>query len=423
MLLDMIILTAILAAILYFTNPPSASLETAGYWLIPEKKETKEWEKLLVFKKESGSAPPTDPAIGQAALQNIALGREWLSFAKDQFAVENERQGEIDDLTKQIGQEQLETAKRANEWSADDRARYEDKFRPLEDKFIDQAENWGSEASQRQAAAEARADVVKASESQRGTSQRNMARMGISPTSGRYAGVERTADVNTALAAAGAENTARNIRKKEGMALTSDAINMGRGLPSQAAGAAGLGLQAGNSAVGNYMNAANNSRANTQMMGQGYQGAIGANASGAGILNQQYNSQLQAWSAQQQAAGAGLSGIMGAVGTGLGAYAALSSKKMKTNKEKLKDGTALTAIKEMPIEKWNYKEGAQNPETGEVMDHTKTRVGAYAEDFAEKTGMGDGRTIDVVSALGVTMKAIQDLDQKVDKIAGGRANG
>ena len=62
----------------------------------------------------------------------------------------------------------------------------------------------------------------------------------------------------------------------------------------------------------------------------------------------------------------------------------------------------------MPVDKWRYKPGR-----GDGGEH----VGPYAQDFAAATGQGDGKSIDMISAIGVTMGAIRDLDKKVDKMA------
>lgn len=397
--------------------PPLTGLALAGGPMPDDEppEEEKPWEKLLMFKK--GSAPRADPNVGKAAMENVELGREWLSFAREQFGIENQRQGEIDQLTRRIGEQQLETQDQANRWSREDRARWEDTFRPLEDEFIREASEWGSEDRQAARAGEARADVIRSSDMQRQMAARDMSRMGIDPRSGRYAGINAAQDVGTALAAAGASNAARNQVRNEGMAMRADAINLGRGLPSQAAGAAGLGLSAGNSAMGNYLGAAGNARANTAMMGQGFQGAMGANQSAAGILNQQHQSQLQAWSAQQQAAATGIGGIMGAVGMGIGAFA--SDEDLKENKRPV-DG-ALAAIKGLDVEAWSYKDGAAHPVTGELLPPDETHIGPYAQDFQRETGMGDGRTIDMISSMGLMMKGIQELDDKVDRIAAGKA--
>jgi hypothetical protein len=369
------------------------------------------WLDFLYFKK-GGDAPAPDPRVGQAALENAELGRNWLDFAREQFDEANERQGRIDKLTTRIGEQQIGAAERGMEWSEEDRARYKDKFIPLEDEFIERAKRWGSKEGQEEAAAEARADVMKSADMQRQITSRNLARMGIDPRSGRHAGVARTGAVNTALAAAGAENQARDIKRKEGMAMQSDAINLGRGLPSQAASGATLGLNAGQAALSGQLSAAGNQRANTGIMGQGFQGAMSGNSSMANILQKQHGQELSAWKTNREAAAAEQAAWAQAAGMAAGAFAS-SSKDAKTDKKPVKG--ALKAVKGMPVESWRYNDGETHPKTGQAMD-TDTHVGPYAEDFKQQTGTGDGKTIDLISAIGITMKAVQELDDKVDMI-------
>jgi len=44
-------------------------------------------------------------------------------------------------------------------------------------------------------------------------------------------------------------------------------------------------------------------------------------------------------------------------------------------------------------------------------------IGTYAQDFKQATGQGDGHTINLQDAVGLTMKAVQDLDKKVEQMA------
>ena len=154
----------------------------------------------------------------------------------------------------------------------------------------------------------------------RQASERNMASMGVDPTSGRYAGVQRSGEVATGLAAAGAQNTARNTVRKEGVAMRGEAINLGSGLGVNPATSLGLSSSAGSAAYGTT--ASNNAQAagNAAIMGQGYQGAMSGYNSQANILNQQYGNQLQAWQANQQASGQLWSGIGSVAGMGLMAF-------------------------------------------------------------------------------------------------------
>lgn len=270
-----------------------------------------------------GSAPAPDPQIGAAALKNAQLGEEWLTFAKEQFAAGNVRQDEMDDLSGKVIKQQLGTQTEQAKWALEDRTRYKDVFQPLQDEFIETAENYDSPERQAQVAAEAKADVLKSADTQTQINQRQMASMGISPASGRFAGITRADATNTALASAGAQNVARTGLRDKAIALKADAINMGNGLPSQSAAAAGLGLNAGNSAVGNRTAADGGYFQNRNVMSQGFGGAMQGYANQGNILSNLYGQQVNAWSAQQQANAASSGGIGQLIGTGIGAYAAL----------------------------------------------------------------------------------------------------
>lgn len=359
--------------------------------------------------KGGSKAPAPDPAIGQAALMQAELGKDWLGFAEKQFAIGNERQKGIDALENKIRTQQLSTQDQANAWAKEDRQRYKSVFQPMEDRLIKEANNWDSAARQEGAAAEARADVIGAADMQRQASNRQLTGMGVNPNSGRFAGSQRAGETATALAAAGAANSARDRIRQQGISMRADAVNIGRGLPSQAAGSAGLGLTAGNSAMGNALNANNSWRSNVGIMGQGFGGAMQGYAGQAGTLNTLYGNQLQGWAAQNQASSANSSGLMSGIGSIAGmAMSYFSSEELKTDKTPV-DG-ALDAVNSMPVEEWNYKEGVEDG---------GRHIGPYAEDFHKATGKGDGKSIPVQDAIGVSMRAIQELDSKVEKLSKG----
>ena len=126
----------------------------------------------------------------------------------------------------------------------------------------------------------------------------------------------------------------------------------------------------------------------------------------ANTLQNLYNSQIDVWRTQQQLKAQNAAGIGSAIGGIFGMF--MSDEDVKEDKVPLEDGAALDAVNAMPVEEWTYKDG--------VADEGR-HVGPYAQDFAEATGKGDGRTIAVQDALGITMKAVQDLDDKVERIA------
>lgn len=315
-----LIATLLAAAFLFTQMRPQLAFEFIG--LDPERDdrepESKPWEALLLFKKGGGSAPSPDPAIGQAALKEAELGEEWLAFSREQFGVANERQAEQDKIANEVTQQQLDASRQAQQWATVDRDRYNKTFKPLQDEFIDTAKNWDSAERQQKVADEAKADVLTNASEQRAASERNMASMGVSPTSGRFAGVERAGELGTTLAAAGAQNNARNTVRNQAVAMKADAINMGSGLAVNPASSLGLGVSAGSAAMGTT--SANNAQAagNAQIMGNGYKAAMSGYGNQASILNQQYGNQLNAWQAQQQASANSTGALAGGIGSMVG---------------------------------------------------------------------------------------------------------
>lgn len=356
--------------------------------------------------KSAGPAPTPDPNIGKAALMQAQTGQEWMAFAKEAFKVSEQRQAELDALTKQVTQQQLDLSGEQFDWARKDRERYETTFRPLEDDFVKEAGEYGSPERQAEAAAAAKADVQSAAAASRAAAQREAASLGINPASGRFAGITRAAELGTALATAGAQNTARTMQRDKGLALKADAVNLGRGLPAQSASAAGLGLSAGSQAVGLTQGSNAQFLASAEIPGSGYRGQMAGYAGQAHTLNQQYSTQVSAWDAQNRANAASAAGI----GQALGAVAGLffSDKNLKKNRKELPEGAGLEAVKEMPIDTFDYKPG--------VADEG-SHVGTMAQDFKAATGKGDGKTIAVQDAIGITMAAVQDLDRKVERIA------
>lgn len=404
----------LLAAIIYMavtTPPQKPGLAIAGGLQIepPPDDEPKAWESTLMFKKGGGgSAPSPDPNIGKAAMKEAETGEDWLEFAKQQFDVGNERQNKMDALTNQVTEAQLQSMNDSNARATEQWDRYKNVYQPVEDEYVKEATNWGSADRENQQAAEAKQDVLTNAASQKQQQQRSMASMGVNPTSGRYAGVDNASSLSTALAAAGAQNTARNQTRTQALALKEGVANMGKGATANSAQQLGLGLNAGNSAVGNTSTANQNFLANNQTMTNGFQGAMSGYGNQASILNSQYSNQLAGWQAQQSANSASSAGLMSGLGqmagTGAMMFAMSSSKDFKEDKRPT--GSGLDAINSMPIEDWKYKDGI-----ADGGQHT----GAYAEDFQKATGKGDGKSIPVIDAIGVTMKAVQELSSKQDK--------
>jgi hypothetical protein len=425
-----------------------------------------------------GGAPSPDPAISQAAVRQAQLGEEWLNFSKEQFAVSKTRLAEIDALTKStaaaqlklaqdhsaytrtqtdrqlalaeeqlginrgVAAKQMESAAWQDGIAREDRKRYEEKYRPIEDQFIEEASTYGSAAKQAEAAGSAMADVRSAAAASRAGAQREAASLGINPSSGRWAGIDRAGELGTSLAVAGAGNNARTQVRDKGLSLKADIANLGRGVSSQALqtaqGAigtqnsaltasntgAGMVLANSNSAIANRgaaasvesnavatglagsLNANSQFIGSTGIVGQGFAGASGGYAQQASALGDLYNADMGVWQQEQKSRSDNFNGVMSAIGTGAGLL--LSDENVKEDKEPIPDGEALAAVVDLPVESWRYKDG--------VADEGE-HVGTYAQDFQEATGKGDGQTIPIGDAIGLTMRAVQDLAGEVSEIA------
>jgi hypothetical protein len=414
-MIEFIAVVALLAYIVLRVMDLSPVIITPEGFEIHHDSDDMKFEKDLIFNfKKDTNIPEPDPAIGDAAKESAELGKEWLEFSKGAYDQYMGRQAEMDELTKEQQSRQLALQDKYEGIADADRARYEEKFRPLEDRFADEAATAGSLEEQEAVAAGARADVLKSADMQKKMRTRDMARMGLDPTSGRYAGIEKSGDVSTALAAAGSENLARKSEKARGDMMRRDAINLGKGIPSQSMMAEQFGLNTGTGAIDLSRMANRDYMAGTNLMNQGYSGGMSGIGQGANIMSNLYGNQLNAAVAQNQANQQMWSDIGTGVGT-IGMLAATggipipSDKKIKKNKKKV-DGAA-DAIDNMDIEKWTYKEGQGDG---------GTHVGPYAQDFKRETGLGDGKTINIIDALGLTMKAVQEVNEKVDDAVSSR---
>lgn len=355
------------------------------------------------------AAPTADPAIAEAAARQAKLGQEYLDFTKQQFAVSQGMQADLNNTLKTASDSYLGMAKQ-------DRARYDNVFLPLQDAYIKTANEYATPANQEAAAAKASADVQTAAGAQRDASERNLQSVGVRPDSGRFAGIDKAVGLGTALGSVDAANRARETVRNTGLALKRDAINVGAGLPGQSMAETGAGLTAASQPVTTHM-------ASTGIVQPGYSAALTGNKNQAEALNTEFktNASLYDTQAKMDAANAaGIGNLFGTIGgaalkgvtspgfatSGLGLL--LSSKKLKTNRKDVADGDGLDAVESMPVQTYDYKPGVADG---------GSHVGPMAEDFKAATGHGDGKTIAVQDAIGISMKAIQDLSKKVNRIA------
>lgn len=353
----------------------------------------------------SDAPTPPDPNPGMIenaeAMKEIAkmqqdTSREYLDFAKDQY---NQNKGFFTELANRQLQMSEEQAARSQEYADYER----NTFRPMEQRMVKEAQDYNTESKRQQIADQAAADTRASFATAKTDTLNNLKRYGINPNSGRFAAINAQLGITEAAATAGNMTRARNQAETVGHAMKYDAVGLGRNLATNSATAAATSLNAGNSAGANRTAAG-------QQMGAAYgqsSGMMGAAVSSYGAstnaYGQDFNARMASHNAQAQAAESKNAGI----GQLAGMAMMMSSEDVKENKKDVPEGKALKGLKKLRVEKWDYKPG--------VADEGK-HIGPYAEEFKEEFGIGDGKTIKYQDAIGVTMKAVQDLSEKVDKL-------
>lgn len=262
-------------------------------------------------------APKPDPLIGQAAMSNAALAKEQAAVAREQLAWEKDRAEKQDPLIQKIVDQQIAigdtNAERSNEqWQI-----YKDLFAPMEERMVQDANNFDSDERKDRMAAEAGADVTRGYQGALESNQRNMERMGVNPNSGRFAALTTETGLAQTKDTAGAMNKARRDTELQGMAMREGAAKFGRGMTSTGLAADAASLNAGNSATGN-INAGNAAHAaGLNSAAQWFGGANAGNNSAGNLMLGQYQGQLQANQQNNDMMG-GLGSLFG-TGAGLAA--------------------------------------------------------------------------------------------------------
>jgi len=361
---------------------------------------------ILNLKEIKEPQPPA--GLEQAAAESASIGRESLAFQKQVYEEGKTRNAELDALTKEVVASYLKTQEKQS-GQADDYINYmKTTFRPIEQALAKDAMTAGSPEEQEAAAAKDRAAVASSYESARGTAGREMARMGVNPNSGRFGEFMKTTYNAQAADEAGSMNLARDREKTTGRAFRMGVAGLGAGLPGAASNASQVGMQAGAGAVGAGSVTANNARADAQLMNTGYAMDLGGLNQSGGLYSNIYQGGINTWanklSEQRQQKTQRNEILQDWMGAGF----AMSSRKAKVKRGEVKDAEILAEVKKLPVDRWRYKKA--------VTDDQSTHIGTYAEDFKERFGVGDGKVIHYIDAIGVNLAAVKGLAKQVDQL-------
>ncbi|MGE8688638.1 MAG: tail fiber domain-containing protein [Achromobacter sp.] len=344
-----------------------------------------------------------DPAVGRAQEANAQLGMraqdlaernfEWNQQLTEQFAPTYEAL-----LKSALGEASKNAERGDDQWN-----QYKSVFQPIENKMAEEAMNYDSPEEVARREGLAAATVGRQFDNTQAQTSREMARMGVSPTSSLGSSAMTDQANARALATAGAVNKERNDTKLLGMSLRENAARFGRNQTGTGIAASQAALAGGNSAAG--IMGSQTAQGNAAGTGQGLLGVAG------GAFNSLGQMGLNQMNMQQQANASSQAGLGSLIGTGMMAGAmAFSSKELKEDGAPVDDEQALAGLTKVPVETWKYRKGVAD--SGE-------HAGPYAEDMQAQFGdqvAPAGVGLDMVSVSGVHHAAIRALAKKVARL-------
>lgn len=276
-----------------------------------------------------GSAPkppnygPLADALTKTAEEASKAAQDQLALQKEQFAYFKDQGVKSADLTDQIVSKYLEQTDFSFANAQKDRARYEQTFQPVEDKYVADSMVRGSEADQTAARGRAVADVGMQFDAARDANLRELEGYGINPAATRFQALDLGTRIEEAKAKAAASNVAALRERDSGDAMRLNAVNIGKGYPGQVVASTGAGTQVGNSAVGNQnstvgtMGATQGTAPQYGSLGASYYNTASSGYGGAaGVLDTGYQNKMTAYNSTT-----GIGDILGlAAGIGAKAY-------------------------------------------------------------------------------------------------------
>ena len=271
-----------------------------------------------------GSAPSPDPNIGlaQQKLADLA-GKQYDDFMSTvwpKMLEQTERQQANADEQTRIS---TETQARQNAIAEEQYQKYKETYQPLQDQLVQEAKDYSTAENQERLAAGALGDVKSQFGIQADANRRQMASYGIDPTSGKFQGMTNQNSVMEAATGAAAATKARDAAVQLGWAKKMDAAGMSAGQFGNQATATGLGLNAGNSAIGAGAAGVGATSALGAGLNTGYSGAMQGWGQVGQIGVSKYNADVSAYNATQAANAQASAGFGGAIGAGIGAAATI----------------------------------------------------------------------------------------------------
>ena len=274
--------------------------------------------------------------------------------------------------------------------------RYKNIFAPNEERLAKDVAGYDSPEELARVRGEAAGNANQAFDTAQASRNVNLTRMGVNPNSGRFA-APGSEDLQRTIATSDSMNRATAGRRDAAIGLRGNLASFGTGVAQTGGAFAAQGA--------GYLNAAANAASGIRTAPANWINAgTGAFGTSGNIITNAYNAQSQRHNQFDN----NLRSWIGSM--------SMSSKKAKDRIGRVIEGEVVRKIKSMPVDRWRYKKEIVPDEAAE--GGQREHIGPYAEDFKERFGVGDGRTINLIDAVGVAFAAVKGLAKEVDKLKG-----
>lgn len=178
----------------------------------------------------------------QRADQAFKLSTDQFNWAQRAYDDNKSQNQQVINANIAAQQAQYDAAKKAQD-------HYDQVYKPMEDALVAQARDYNSPERRALNMGKASATVAQTFDTQRQAAQQSLEQYGVDPTSTRYQALDLTYRGQKAAAQAAAANQAGDATEAQGMALMTNAVNIGRGYPSAISTSYNTGTNAGSAGV------------------------------------------------------------------------------------------------------------------------------------------------------------------------------
>lgn len=210
---------------------------------------------------KGGSADPSGMYMAMASVQAAQmaynLGEQQFQWAQNVWNQEQPLVDQSEQISIQLAQQELASSQQMQQFSQEQEALYNQYYAPLQEAYVQQAENWASPGNIALVTGQAQAGVAEQAQAGLNTANEQLMSYGVNPGSSRFAGLQIGARTTGGAAQAAAGTTAAQNLKLQQLALEQGAINTGQGvantagqLSNAATGASQAGTGASSAASG-----------------------------------------------------------------------------------------------------------------------------------------------------------------------------